>query len=142
MFFRNLNLFFPYLSLLNLTLGTMLTTFFYLLLIKISPQFTNPKLIPYLPHLLIALVLIIVWWRIGLSPNILIPGREPRFKRGHTLVAIANLIIIGTAAFTLLAAVKHGTFGNMPFLFAPLALAAFVAWIVGLIMIWSSWKNA
>lgn len=142
MFLRNLNLFFPYLSLLSSTFGTMLTTSFYLLLIQISPQFNNPKLIPYFPHLLIALVLIIVWWRIGLSPSTLIPGREPRFKRGHILVAIANLVSIGTAVFTLLVALNYGTFGNMPFLFAPLALAAFVAWIVGLIMIWSSWKNA
>jgi hypothetical protein len=120
----------------------MLSTSFYLLLFKISPQFNNPKLIPYAPHLLIALALIIVWWRIGLSPSSLILEREPRFKRGHILVAIANLIIIGTTAFTLLIAVSYGSFGNMPFLFAPLALAAFVAWIVGLIMIWSSWRNA
>jgi hypothetical protein len=142
MFLRNLNLFFPYFSLLSSTLGTMLTTSFYLLLIKISPHSTNPKLIPYAPHLLIALVLIIVWWRIGLSPSTFIPEREQRFKHGHTLVAIANLLSIGTVAFTLLSAFKYGTVGNMPFLFAPLALAAFVAWIVGVIMIWSSWKNA
>ncbi|OQW72732.1 MAG: hypothetical protein BVN35_13820 [Proteobacteria bacterium ST_bin11] len=142
MFLRNLNLFLPCFSLLSTVLGTMLSGFTYIFFIKFFPQAANPYLVPLTSYLLIAIALIIVWWRIGLSPSTIIPEREKRFKKGHLLVAIANCISITTAALVLLMALKYATFGSLPFLLMPFALFVIVAWIVGLIMIWSSRANA
>lgn len=142
MFLRNLNLFLPYFSLLSTVLGTMLSTFTYIFFIKFFPQTANPYLVPFTSYLLIVFALIVVWWRMGLSPSAIIPEREKRFKRGHLLVAIANFISVGTTALVLLIAFKYTTFGNLPFLLIPFAFFVLVAWIVGLIMIWSSRANA
>ncbi len=135
MFLRNLNLFLPYLYLLNLILGAMLSTTFYMFFGKYFPQ-VNPSLVRFAPHLLNILALCIIWWRIGLSPSSFLPERKKRFKRGHNLVAIGNIV----GAFTFLLVFKTAPF--LLFLLIPFSLFVGIAWIVGLIMIWSSRANA
>ncbi|WP_367154924.1 hypothetical protein [Methylomonas sp. HYX-M1] len=120
----------------------MLSGFIYIFFMKFFPETANPYLVPFTSYLLIAIALIIVWHSIGLSPSTIIPEREKRFKQGHLLVAIANVISISTTALVLLIVFKYAAFGNLPFLLMPFALFVIVAWIVGLIMIWSSRANA
>ena len=120
----------------------MLSGFIYIVFMKFFPEIANPYLVPFTSYLLIAIALIIVWRSVGLSPSTIIPEREKRFKQGHLLVAIANVISISTTALVLLIVLKYAAFGNLPFFLMPFALFVIVAWIVGLIMIWSSRANA
>ena len=136
MFLRNLNVFIPYLYLLSATLGAMLSTTFDTSFAEYFPQSANPYLVRHAPSLLlIVLALCIVWWRTGLSPSSYRPEREKRFKRGHNLVAMGNI----SFAITLLGAFK---LPFLLFLLTPFVLLAYISWIVGLIMIWSSRANA
>jgi hypothetical protein len=140
-FLRNLNLFFPYFSLLSSLLGSLLATFVYLLAVKFFPSIANPKLIPYVPHALIFITLIMIWRVKGLSPSSIVPLREKTFKRGHVLVALANLISLGFALFSSLVAIQYGTFGNLAFYLPLISLGVLIMWLTGLMFIWSSWRN-
>ena len=86
----------------------------------------------------IALVLIFIWRRYGLLPKNVNAAYEKRYTNGHRIIFIANFLVILHLLGLFYFMIGYGAAGNFPFVAAPVFLMAQIAWIVGLIMIWTS----
>lgn len=145
MFLRNLNLLPPYLSLISMSLGNILSA---ILLIPLSMlrrnyQFLNTQYAEYATmaaaQIALLIFLIFAWWKFGLEPKSYKPSGAQKAKRGHLIIAISNIaILLGCGIGIFFACAANTGTALLPFmlLLTPLCLAA---WIVGVILIWSAY---
>jgi hypothetical protein len=142
MFSRSFNVFIPYLSILWTFLGSLLSTSVFLIIGMLTksyaPSAGSRLMLQYLPMLVIAFALIFVWWRYGLLPKSINVERGKRYANGHRIIFIANILVVLALLGLLYFMIGYGTAGNFPFVVAPVFMIAQIAWIVGLIMIWTS----
>lgn len=94
-------------------------------------------------HALVALALLAVWWKTGLSPSNPSPGRAKRLRAGHWVLGVTNLLSIVAMVAPFLAAKVTGAPGMMMLLWfvVPVYTLACLAWAAGLAMVWSSRAN-
>lgn len=140
MFLHNLNVFFPLYILLAYVLSGVLTVFLYPFL-STFPVNVGAFLFRYGSLLIIALVLIIIWWRVGLSPKN--PRNDLRFKKGHIVVATTSLVILVLALISYFLLANHIDVGPAirKFIYYLKQFGPFtvlIAWLVGITMVWSS----
>ncbi len=63
---------------------------------------------------------------------------EKRYANGHRIIFIANVLMVLALLGLLYIMIGYGTAGNFLFVIAPVFMITQIAWIVGLIMIWTS----
>jgi Na+/melibiose symporter-like transporter len=142
MFLRNLNLFFPYFMLSTFFVGDRIKGIIFIFFHKSLsslPVTVGAFLFNYTAAIIIALALIIVWWRVGLLPRQSNQEKERRFNNGQKLIAAANFLTLAYILFSYIT--LHSTRGPATFLAALLligGLIVLVSWVAGVIMIWSS----
>jgi hypothetical protein len=131
-FFANLNVFFSSYYLLS-------PLFFLFALFVLHAENNFLTSLFYVP----ALILAIIWYKSGLSPELIEEKSQRKFEQGHLLIGLINLCI----AISWLLPLANPRISNVNLhnavsgLSAFLAIATFVSWpllIIGLVMIWSS----
>ena len=141
MFFQNLNVFAACFALSIMFVAGPLIMVISILLAPLGQVFKGHAghMFP-IAYLLLVLPLVFFWWKTGLSPGIRKPERERRYRMGHWLVGITNVMTIGAFTLPFLLARFSGNH-NLAMLvwFAlPVYAFGFLVWAVGLFMIWSS----
>ena len=143
MFIRNLNVFVPCSVIACVTIGAwvgLLITFALIPLRSIVGELVPAQYTFQVGYLAVGAFLAIAWWRKGLSPAERKPELEGRFNTGHRLLAVASVLVLVTFAGPILLANVTGNFGlaNLAWFAVPVFGLAFIAWPVGLFMVWSS----
>ncbi len=145
MFFPNLNVFLACLILLSMfAAGPLLM----LLSVALAPfggagKGFSTYMFP-IAYGLLALPLLIFWWKTGLAPAVRRSEREGRYRIGHRLVAITTIATVAAFALPIVLARLAGN-ANLSMLawFAmPVYALGFLVWAGGLFMIWSSSGHA
>lgn len=140
MFFLNLNVFVTCMIIASSFAGGALAIFISLLLTPFVGSHSALSYAFVLAYLVVGLVLAWFWWKKGLSPAKRKPERERRFVTGHVLLALTNVILLLTFIVPISIAKISGNSGfGMYALFGMYAvMLGFIAWPVGLFMVWSS----
>lgn len=140
MFIRNLNVFIACLVISAMTIAGPVALLVSVALRPIlSERMAGGYMYP-VAYLALGTVLAIAWWKTGLSPAERKPEREGRFNIGHRLLALTNILTVAAVAGPFLLAKVSGN-SNLAMLawFAlPVYALGFIAWPVGLFMVWSS----
>lgn len=91
-------------------------------------------------YLILALPLILFWWKTGLSPATLNSGRRRRYRIGHWLVGITNLMTISALTLPFLFAhfSRNPNLAMLAWIALPVYAFSFLVWGIGLFLIWSS----
>ncbi len=143
MFARNLNLFLPYWGLGSWVFGQLFGTVISVVLTVLTKEHPNIRIFASVVGYTIPLLLIaFAWWKFGLGPKTYKPAGERRARIGHWIVAIANVIFLIVSALSLFLAVATLTAGNLLFFLVLASPFILIAWIVGLILIWSAYAPA
>jgi hypothetical protein len=142
MFTRNLNLFLPYCWLISQVLGKPLGAIALPVALSVWPTDTSIYISSIVGHGVPLLLVAFAWWKFGLAPKAYKPTGEHRAKTGHWIIAIANtlLLVIGALGLSLMYAMRAT--GNIPFLLLLASPVILIAWIVGLVLIWSAYAPA
>lgn len=140
MFFLNLNVFVACFILLAKYAGGELILVASMLLSPRNQALNSHGLIYPVAYLLFALLLIAFWVKIGLSPTWRKPECERRYRIGHWLVGITNVITVTAFALPLLLAhfLGNSNFVILAWFALPVYGFGFFFWAAGLFMIWSS----
>ena len=139
-FLRNLNVFIACLVIGGMTAAGPLAMVIY---VVGKPLFGDKAISTYgypLGYLLMAAVLAFIWWRTGLSAEQAMRGREGRFRTGHVVLAIINILAVVSFAGPMLLARMSGNsnLAMLAWLAVPVYGLGFLAWPIGLFMVWSS----
>ncbi len=91
-------------------------------------------------YALLALPLLVFWWKRGLAPAVRKPERERRYRVGHWLVAITTIATIAALVLPFLLARLAGNsnLAMLAWVALPVYSLGFLIWAVGLFMIWSA----
>ena len=139
-FLRNLNVFIACLVVGSITAAGPLAMVIY---VVGKALFGEKAISSYgypLGYLLMAAVLVFIWWRSGLSAAQAMRGREGRFRTGHVVLALINILaVVSFAGPMLLARISgNSNLAMLAWLAVPVYGLGFLAWPVGLFMVWRS----
>lgn len=142
-FWRDLNVFVAA-SILIVALGGFLVFVPAALLMQLVLPAREAEIVAYpLGYALVAAGLGYWWWKRGLSPRVRDPLRERRFRWGHAMLAVVNLMLAALYGFA-----AAGGFNallvqpEMRNVFVPILTMAPLALIAGLVMVWTSRASA
>lgn len=142
-FWRNLNVF-TIAFVVVAAVGIWMLVIPVSLALKLFPASRQAEAMAFpLAYALLAALLGGWWWKFGLSPRVRRPDRERRFRWGHVLLAICNVLALGglAASYLLPSLLTHTKLPAMPAVSA-LILMVYplipVAGIAGLIMVLGS----
>jgi hypothetical protein len=140
MFFGNLNVFIACLVVAGMTVGGTVGLAASLVLRPLLGERVSGGFLFPLAYLLLALVLAVAWWRIGLSPRSIKIGRERRFRTGHWVLALTNVLALAAIAGPIVAAQLTGNAGlaMLAWMALPVYALGFISWPAGLFMVWSA----
>lgn len=93
-----------------------------------------------LSYLLVFIAVLVLFAKHEVSPLVRQPAREQRYRRGHWLLAIMNVLaVLAIGLPSLLSALLHDQNMMMLMWYAiPVYGIAFPVWAIGLYMVWSS----
>jgi hypothetical protein len=92
-----------------------------------------------LGYVLMPIVLIGIWIIRGLVPAEPDPSRASRWRGGHWLLAVTNVIaLLGIAIPMILSAAVDTNWGHALWILVPILAIGALTWPVGLFMVWSS----
>ncbi|MFC0350522.1 hypothetical protein [Undibacterium danionis] len=140
MFFRNLNVFIACLLVGGMTLAAPVGMFMSIALMAVIGSKYATVAGYYLGYAILAATLAFFWWKGGLSPVTRKQDREGRFNFGHNLLGLTNVVAIGALAGPILLAqiTKNSDLAMYAWFSIPVYMFGFLAWPVGLFMVWSS----
>ena len=93
-----------------------------------------------LSYAILAIVLAIFWWRVGLSPRTINPERKHRHRIGHWLLGSVNVATFCTLILPIVLAklAENSNLSMLMWFSIPVYLAGFILCPIGLFMVWSS----
>lgn len=141
MFLLNLNVFVACFILLAKFAGSELILVASILLSPRGQALNSHAGLMYpIAYLLFALLLIAFWIKTGLSPAWRKPECERRYRIGHWLIGITNVMTIAAFALPFLLAHFSGNpnFVMLTWFALPVYAFGLFVWAAGLFMIWSS----
>lgn len=140
MFIRNLNVFIACLVIAGMTIAGPVALLISVALRPILGERMAGGYMYPVAYLALGTLLAIAWWNTGLSPAERRPEREGRFKIGHGVIALTNILAVAAVAGPLLLAKVSGNtnFAMLAWFALPVYALGFIAWPVGLFMVWSS----
>jgi hypothetical protein len=147
MFTAHLNVFVAAWILLSLCIGPIISLVLMAplaLVGSLSGGLRSASMISYVlmlaPYVAIAIILVVVWIRVGLAPATRKPARERRYRIGQKLLLALNIAAFATFAGPMLVATIGGKaeYQYIGFLLIPFFGLALGAGIAGLYMVWSS----
>lgn len=140
MFFRNLNVYVACLMVSGVTLAVYVGALmsFALMLVIDFNQSTGMQ--RYLGLGILAAILTFYWWKGRLSPANIKHNCKFRFAFGHYIIGFTNLMAVAALAMPSLLAyiTKNPELELYIWLVLPVFMYGFLAWSVGLFMVWSS----
>lgn len=140
MFIRNLNVFIACLVIAGMTMAGPVALLFSVALRPVLGERVAGGYMFPIAYLALGAILAIAWWKTGLSPAERKPEREGRFRTGHGLLALTNILAVAAFAGPIVLAKASGN-SNLAMLmwFAlPVYALGFIAWPAGLFMVWSA----
>lgn len=137
MFLRNANVFVA----LFIMAAAVIAAPIYLVLALLLGSFLERHILEgygfYISYAVIAVILIAIWWRVGLSPAQVNPERKRRFGWGHGLLASVNTLMLAGVVGPMVATGITGNAGmmNLLWLAVPVIAIGIIVWPLGLFMV-------
>ena len=140
MFFRNLNVYVACLMVSGVTLAVYIGALVSFALMPVIDFNQSTGMQRYLGLGVLAAILTFYWWKGRLSPANIKHNCKFRFVFGHYLIGFTNLIAVAALVMPSLLAyiTKNPELELYIWLVLPVFMYGFLAWSVGLFMVWSS----
>ena len=140
MFIRNLNVFVACLVIAGMTVAGPVALLAAVALTPVLGERVAGGFMFPIAYLALGAVLATAWWKTGLSPAERKPEREGRFKVGHGLLALTNILAVAAFAlpFVLANVSGNSNLAMLAWLALPVYALGFIAWPAGLFMVWSA----